>query len=91
VALKSGIVYAMTKAAMSQMTYNLACEWAMDHVRVNAVAPWYIDTPLARYHVINCTKKITCNLEFLLIFRPVLENPQSLEAVLARTPFGRIG
>jgi NAD(P)-dependent dehydrogenase (short-subunit alcohol dehydrogenase family) len=28
VAMKSGVVYAMTKAAMNQMTYNLACEWA---------------------------------------------------------------
>lgn len=26
-AMKSGIVYAMTKASMNQMTYNMACEW----------------------------------------------------------------
>jgi len=38
----------MTKAAMTQMTYNMACEWAKDGIRVNTVAPWYIDTPLAR-------------------------------------------
>lgn len=47
-ALKSGVVYAMTKAAMNQMTFNLACEWAADNIRVNVVAPGYIDTPLAR-------------------------------------------
>lgn len=46
--LRSGVVYAMTKAAMNQMTYNQACEWAADGIRVNAVCPWYIDTPLAR-------------------------------------------
>ncbi len=44
----TGAPYAMTKAAMIQMTRNLAVEWAADHIRVNAVAPWYIDTPLAR-------------------------------------------
>lgn len=46
--LKTGSVYGMTKAAMVQMTKNLACEWAEDGIRVNAVAPWYIETPLAK-------------------------------------------
>lgn len=46
--MKSGVIYAMTKAALSQMTYNLACEWAQDLITVNTVSPWYIDTPLAR-------------------------------------------
>lgn len=45
--LRTGVAYAMSKAAMNQMTRNLACEWAADGIRVNAVAPWYIDTPLA--------------------------------------------
>ena len=45
--LKTGVVYGMTKAAIIQMTNNLACEWAVDGIRVNAVAPWYIRTPLA--------------------------------------------
>ena len=43
----SGSLYGMTKAAMLQLTRNLAVEWAMDGIRVNAVAPWYINTPLA--------------------------------------------
>ena len=47
VAMKSGVVYAMTKAAMSQLTYNLACEWGRENIRVNCVCPWYIRTPLA--------------------------------------------
>lgn len=46
--LKTGSVYGMTKAAMVQMTKNLACEWALDGIRVNAIAPWYIETPLAK-------------------------------------------
>jgi Tropinone reductase 1 len=44
----TGAPYAMTKAAMIQMSRNLAVEWADDGIRVNTVAPWYIDTPLAR-------------------------------------------
>lgn len=46
--LRTGAPYAMSKAALIQMTRNLAVEWAGHHIRVNAVAPWYIDTPLAR-------------------------------------------
>jgi len=43
-AVRSGAPYGMTKAALHQMTRNLAVEWAEDGVRVNAVAPWYIRT-----------------------------------------------
>ncbi len=45
--LRTGVIYAMTKAALNQMSRNLACEWAADGIRVNTVAPWYIETPLA--------------------------------------------
>ena len=45
--LKTGAVYAMTKAALNQLTKNSAVERAVDNIRVNAVAPWYIKTPLA--------------------------------------------
>lgn len=46
--LRTGAAYGMSKAAMIQLTRNCAVEWAGDGIRVNAIAPWYIDTPLAR-------------------------------------------
>jgi Tropinone reductase 1 len=47
-AVRSGAPYAMTKAALDQLTRYLAVEWAADGIRVNAVDPWYIETPLTR-------------------------------------------
>lgn len=85
VAMKSGVVYAMTKAAMNQMTYNMACEWGagstesgglfgstktMAPIRVNAVCPWYIRTPLAEQ---------------------VLKNKAYLKEVTDATPARRVG
>lgn len=43
----SGAPYAMTKAALDQLTRYLAVEWARDGIRVNSVNPWYTETPLA--------------------------------------------
>lgn len=45
--LRTGAPYGMSKAAMIQLTRNLSVEWAAEDIRVNAVAPWYIRTPLA--------------------------------------------
>ena len=42
----TGAVYAMTKAAMNQLTRSLACEWGRHGVRVNCVAPWMCLTPM---------------------------------------------
>jgi tropinone reductase I len=47
ISLGTGVPYAASKAALAAMTRGLACEWAKDGIRVNLVAPWYIDTPLA--------------------------------------------
>lgn len=39
--------YALTKAALAQLARNLAVEWGPSQVRVNAVAPGLIRTPLS--------------------------------------------
>lgn len=46
VALRTGVVYAATKAAMIQMTKVLALEWGQYGINVNSIGPWYFKTPL---------------------------------------------
>nr|WP_039809329.1 glucose 1-dehydrogenase [Jeotgalibacillus malaysiensis] len=49
IALKTGVVYAASKAAMIQMTKVLAYEWGSKGVRVNSIGPWYFETPLTKH------------------------------------------
>ncbi len=42
--VRTGPLYGLSKAAVHQLSVNLACEWASDGIRVNSVAPWYIRT-----------------------------------------------
>ncbi len=44
--VKSGAPYGMAKSGLNQMTRSLAAEWAQYNIRVNAVSPWYTQTPL---------------------------------------------
>ncbi|MEK6267846.1 MAG: glucose 1-dehydrogenase [Planococcus sp. (in: firmicutes)] len=56
-ALKTGVIYAASKAAIIQMTKVMAMEWGPKNIRVNAIGPWYFKTPL--------TEKILSNPEYL--------------------------
>lgn len=42
--VRTGAPYGVSKAALHQLTRNLACEWGGEGIRVNTVAPWYIRT-----------------------------------------------
>lgn len=53
VSLKSMSVQGATKGAINQLTRSLACEWANDNIRSNAVAPWYIKTSMVEQVLSN--------------------------------------
>jgi 2-deoxy-D-gluconate 3-dehydrogenase len=40
--------YQCTKAGVAQMARSLAVEWGPHNIRVNAIAPGYVDTPQTR-------------------------------------------
>ena len=42
----TGSPYGMSKAGLVMQTKNLAAEWAKDGIRVNAMSPWFTQTPL---------------------------------------------
>jgi hypothetical protein len=43
-------LYAMSKAAIGQMTKQMALEWARHDIQVNAICPGYIETEMNRDH-----------------------------------------
>ncbi|CZL28721.1 SDR family oxidoreductase [Legionella pneumophila] len=52
----SGAPYGMSKAAMIQLGKHLAVEWAQDNIRINTIAPWYIETELTKPALSNQEK-----------------------------------
>ena len=48
--------YNTSKAAVHHMTRSMAAEWAQYNVRVNAVAPTYIETPMVHANPLNADR-----------------------------------
>ncbi len=42
---RTGAPYGMSKSGLIQLTRNLASEWSGSGIRVNAVSPWFTQTP----------------------------------------------
>lgn len=53
----TGAPYGMAKAGLLQQTRSLAAEWAAEAIRVNAVSPWFTETPLTRGYLEQPEKK----------------------------------
>jgi NAD(P)-dependent dehydrogenase (short-subunit alcohol dehydrogenase family) len=81
VALRTGVVYAATKAAMIQMTKVLALEWGKYGILVNSIGPWYFRTPL--------TEKLLNDEAYLgeILARTPLKRVGELEELVGPTVF----
>ncbi|MCV4230435.1 glucose 1-dehydrogenase [Virgibacillus sp. LDC1] len=80
-ALRTGVVYGSTKAALIHMTKVLAMEWAQYGIQVNSVGPWYFRTPL--------TEKLLSDEAYMqaILDRTPLKRVGSLEEVVGPVVF----
>lgn len=53
---KTGAPYAMAKSGLIQLTRSFASEWAECDIRVNAVSPWFTQTPATEGILSNLDK-----------------------------------
>ncbi|CAN4116054.1 unnamed protein product [Withania somnifera] len=77
-------IYSAAKGAMNQLTRSLACEWAKDNIRVNAVAPWVIKTSLIE--AVSQDPEVKGNINKLVGRTPIdgrLGEPKEVSAMVA--------
>jgi tropinone reductase I len=81
--IQSGVPYGISKAAIIQLSKNLAGEWASHNIRVNTISPWYTNTPLAAPVLADAERlaKILARTPLNRIAQP--EEVSSLAAYLA--------
>ncbi len=60
---KNQFAYGMTKGAIGQITRSLAAEFAPQNIRVNAICPGTIDTPIAQRALSNYAQRAGITLE----------------------------
>jgi NAD(P)-dependent dehydrogenase (short-subunit alcohol dehydrogenase family) len=81
VALRTGVVYGASKAALMHMTRVLSMEWAKHGIQVNAIGPWYFRTPL--------TENLLNNPEYLgeILDRTPMKRVGELQDLVGPTVF----
>jgi 2-deoxy-D-gluconate 3-dehydrogenase len=68
-ALMDRAPYSATKAGITQLTKSLALEWARYGIRVNAIGPGIIQTPLTEAYIRNNPEKIAKTLKKIPLAR----------------------
>ena len=79
--------YNASKAAVHHLTKSLAAEWGRRGVRVNAVAPTYIETPLTKFGIEENPDMYQTWLEMTPMGR--VGQPDEIGSVVAFSGFGR--
>ncbi|KAH9618004.1 hypothetical protein KSS87_011508 [Heliosperma pusillum] len=82
--LGTGSVYGASKAAINQLTKNLACEWAKDNIRANSVSPWQIKLV---YLLLICLVESDASNNVCML----LADKSFVDKVVSRTPLSRVG
>ncbi|KAG8649350.1 hypothetical protein MANES_08G079601v8 [Manihot esculenta] len=76
-------IYAASKGVINQITKNLACEWAKDMIRVNAISPGLID--ISMIHAIKANPELDDYLYRFICKIPMARpgNPNDISSVVA--------